>query len=177
MDYFLWCRTFEWTMGSYSSSLCWRIHQQFVSKIHFFNMLWNMFNVDTNFYLFFRDTTSSYKVQLGEYYRNLNNEPYPEMNRTIQSIIAHPKYVPSASIDPHNHDLALLKFSEPISFHPNSIPICLPDETELTKVMEPKIKKRSTFYIMPRSIILVFLALCRARCFRLGVGENQWIVQ
>ena len=31
----LWCRTFEWTMGSYSSSLCWRIHQQFVSKIHF----------------------------------------------------------------------------------------------------------------------------------------------
>ena len=128
----------------------------------------------TNYFLFFRDTTSSYKVQLGEYYRNLNNEPYPEINRTIQSIIAHPKYVPSASIDPHNHDLALLKFSEPISFHPNSIPICLPDETELTKVMEPKIKKRrSTFYIMPRSIIFVFLALCRARCFRLGVGENQ----
>ena len=101
----------------------------------------------TNYFLFFRDTTSSYKVQLGEYYRNLNNEPYPEINRTIQSIIAHPKYVPSASIDPHNHDLALLKFSEPISFHPNSIPICLPDETELTKVMEPKIKKKKKYLL------------------------------
>ena len=84
------------------------------------------------FFFFFRDITSSYKVQVGEYYRNLNNEPYPEMNRTIQSIIVHPKYVASASIDPHNHDLALLKFS-PISFHPNSVPICLPEEKELTK--------------------------------------------
>jgi len=62
-----------------------------------------------------------YKVKLGVYNKNLNDEP-GEQVLEISEIHVHPKYNPSKVV----YDITLLKLKTPVSFTDHISPICLP---------------------------------------------------
>ena len=67
-------------------------------------------------------------LRLGEYNFDSTNEPEKHIDRKVdvrQSLI-HPKY-DSVTFE---YDLALLKFSEPVTFSPTVIPICISEDDD-----------------------------------------------
>ena len=64
---------------------------------------------------------------MGEY--DLNDEfpePYTFQDRKVQIVASHPKFDPKT----FEYDLALLRFYEPVTFQPNIIPVCVPEDDE-----------------------------------------------
>ena len=62
---------------------------------------------------------------MGEY--DLNDEysePYTFQDRKVQIVASHPKFDPKT----FEYDLALLRFYEPVTFQPNIIPVCIPED-------------------------------------------------
>ncbi len=60
---------------------------------------------------------------MGEYDLTVDDEEFPYIERRVRSIELHPDF------DAHTfqHDLALLRFRNPVRFRENIIPICLPE--------------------------------------------------
>nr|XP_053653090.1 serine protease filzig-like isoform X1 [Cherax quadricarinatus]XP_053653091.1 serine protease filzig-like isoform X1 [Cherax quadricarinatus] len=63
-------------------------------------------------------------LRLGEFDLERSDEPYPFAERKVQIIATHPKF----DARTFEFDLALLRFYEPVSFLPNIIPICVPQD-------------------------------------------------
>ncbi|KAA0202934.1 hypothetical protein HAZT_HAZT005536 [Hyalella azteca] len=63
-------------------------------------------------------------LRLGEFDLERADEPYGHVERKVQIIATHPQFDPRT----FEYDLALLRFNEPVSFQPNIIPICIPDD-------------------------------------------------
>ena len=63
-------------------------------------------------------------LRMGEYDLNGVAEPHKHLDRKVQIVASHPKFDPKT----FEYDLALLRFYEPVSFQPNIIPICVPDD-------------------------------------------------
>jgi len=64
-------------------------------------------------------------LRMGEY--DLNDEfpePYTFQDRKVQIVASHPKFDPKT----FEYDLALLRFYEPVTFQPNIIPVCIPED-------------------------------------------------
>lgn len=49
-------------------------------------------------------------------------EPFPFAERRVKSVVSHPSFDPKT----FEYDLALLRFSEPIKYERNIIPVCVP---------------------------------------------------
>jgi len=62
-------------------------------------------------------------LRFGEYDLERSTEPYQHVERKVQIIATHPQFDPRT----FEYDLALLRFSEPVPFQPNILPICIPD--------------------------------------------------
>lgn len=62
-------------------------------------------------------------LRIGEYDLERSDEPYGHVERKVQIIATHPKFDPNT----FEYDVALLRFNEPVTFQPNIIPICIPD--------------------------------------------------
>ncbi|KAF2360372.1 Serine proteases trypsin domain [Trinorchestia longiramus] len=63
-------------------------------------------------------------LRLGEFDLERADEPYGHMERKVQIIATHPQFDPRT----FEYDLALLRFNEPVTFQPNIIPICIPED-------------------------------------------------
>ncbi|TRY69532.1 hypothetical protein TCAL_09615 [Tigriopus californicus] len=63
-------------------------------------------------------------LRMGEYDLNGVSEPHKFVDRTVQIVASHPKFDPKT----FEYDLALLRFYEPVTFSPNIIPICIPED-------------------------------------------------
>ena len=63
---------------------------------------------------------------MGEYDLDGEREPHKFIDRKVQIVASHPKFDPKT----FEYDLALLRFYEPVTFSPNVIPICVPDDDE-----------------------------------------------
>ena len=63
---------------------------------------------------------------MGEYELNGSNEPHGHIDRKVQIVASHPKFDPKT----FEYDLALLRFYEPVTFQPNVVPICVPDDDQ-----------------------------------------------
>uniref|UniRef100_T1IUY0 Peptidase S1 domain-containing protein n=1 Tax=Strigamia maritima TaxID=126957 RepID=T1IUY0_STRMM len=61
-------------------------------------------------------------LTLGDHDLKNNWEPLKSQDRQVQSVLAHPGFVPST----FENDLALLRFSPPVRYARNIIPVCLP---------------------------------------------------
>ena len=66
-------------------------------------------------------------LRLGENDFESTDEPLGHVNRRVLRVVRHPKYDPKALF---GHDLALLRFEEPVRFAKNLIPICLSDDPD-----------------------------------------------
>ena len=66
-------------------------------------------------------------LRMGEYDFDNFDEPMGHVDRKVLRVVRHPKYDPKALF---GHDLALLRFEEPVRFAKNLIPICLPNDNE-----------------------------------------------
>ncbi|KAL0809673.1 hypothetical protein ABMA28_011192 [Loxostege sticticalis] len=65
-------------------------------------------------------------VRLGEHDLANDNEPYGFAERRVQIIASHPHFDPAT----FEYDLALLRFYEPVTFQPNILPVCVPDNDD-----------------------------------------------
>ncbi|XP_022130881.2 serine proteinase stubble [Pieris rapae] len=65
-------------------------------------------------------------VRLGEHDLATEDEPYGFAERRVQIIASHPHFDPAT----FEYDLALLRFYEPVTFQPNILPICVPDNDD-----------------------------------------------
>ncbi|CAG4963918.1 unnamed protein product [Colias eurytheme] len=65
-------------------------------------------------------------VRLGEHDLANEEEPYGFAERRVQIIASHPHFDPAT----FEYDLALLRFYEPVTFQPNIIPVCVPDNDD-----------------------------------------------
>ncbi|XP_068228256.1 serine proteinase stubble isoform X2 [Palaemon carinicauda] len=63
-------------------------------------------------------------LRLGEFDLEKDDEPYPFAERKVQIVATHPQFEPRT----FEYDLALLRFHEPVTFMPNIIPICIPQD-------------------------------------------------
>ncbi|XP_071546992.1 uncharacterized protein Np isoform X2 [Panulirus ornatus] len=63
-------------------------------------------------------------LRMGEFDLERSDEPYPFAERKVQIIATHPKF----NARTFEFDLALLRFYEPVTFQPNIIPICVPQD-------------------------------------------------
>ena len=63
-------------------------------------------------------------LRMGEYDLDSMAEPYQHIDRMVQIVYSHPKFNPSS----FDNDLALLRFKEPVNYHSNIIPICIPKD-------------------------------------------------
>ncbi|XP_042207156.1 cell wall protein AWA1-like isoform X2 [Homarus americanus] len=63
-------------------------------------------------------------LRLGEFDLERADEPYPFAERKVQIIATHPKF----DARTFEYDLALLRFYEPVTFQPNIIPVCVPQD-------------------------------------------------
>ena len=62
-------------------------------------------------------------LRMGEYDMATDEEEYPYVERKVQLMALHPQF----DLRTFEYDLALLRFSDPVRFQPNIIPICLPE--------------------------------------------------
>ncbi|KAJ8707130.1 hypothetical protein PYW08_011264 [Mythimna loreyi] len=65
-------------------------------------------------------------VRLGEHDLAQRDEPYGFVERRVQIVASHPHFDPAT----FEYDLALLRFYEPVTFQPNILPVCVPDNDE-----------------------------------------------
>ena len=65
-------------------------------------------------------------LRMGEYDVASNAEPHSYVDRKVQIVASHPKFDPKT----FEYDLALLRFYDPVTFSPNIVPICVPEEDE-----------------------------------------------
>ncbi|CAK1548943.1 unnamed protein product [Leptosia nina] len=65
-------------------------------------------------------------VRLGEHDLANEDEPYGFAERRVQIIASHPHFDPAT----FEYDLALLRFYEPVTFQPNILPVCVPDNDD-----------------------------------------------
>ncbi|XP_023946218.2 serine proteinase stubble [Bicyclus anynana] len=65
-------------------------------------------------------------VRLGEYDLANEEEPYGFAERRVQIVASHPHFDPAT----FEYDLALLRFYEPVTFQPNILPVCVPDDDD-----------------------------------------------
>ncbi|XP_050679198.1 serine proteinase stubble-like isoform X2 [Leptidea sinapis] len=65
-------------------------------------------------------------VRLGEHDLANEEEPYGFAERRVQIIASHPHFDPAT----FEYDLALLRFYEPVTFQPNILPVCVPDDDD-----------------------------------------------
>ncbi|XP_026316322.1 serine proteinase stubble [Hyposmocoma kahamanoa] len=65
-------------------------------------------------------------VRLGEHDLANEDEPYGFAERRVQIVASHPHFDPAT----FEYDLALLRFYEPVTFQPNILPVCVPDDDE-----------------------------------------------
>ncbi|XP_046682656.1 serine proteinase stubble isoform X2 [Homalodisca vitripennis] len=63
-------------------------------------------------------------LRLGEHDLSLEDEPYGYQERRVQIVASHPQFDPRT----FEYDLALLRFYEPVTFQPNIIPVCVPQD-------------------------------------------------
>lgn len=49
-------------------------------------------------------------------------EPYPYVEKRVKHIVSHPSFDPKT----FEYDLALLRFSEPVKYQRNIVPVCVP---------------------------------------------------
>lgn len=73
---------------------------------------------------FFSISVNDLHLVLGKYDFSVKDEPYGFLIRKLQTVIIHPKYNTYAM----EHDLALLRFDEPVKFQPNILPVCIPED-------------------------------------------------
>lgn len=59
---------------------------------------------------------------MGEFDVSNQNEPYPYVERRVKNVVSHPSFDPKT----FEYDLALMRFTEPIKFERNVIPVCIP---------------------------------------------------
>lgn len=59
---------------------------------------------------------------MGEFDVSNQNEPYPYIERRVKTVVSHPSFDPKT----FEYDLALLRFTEPIKYEHNIIPVCIP---------------------------------------------------
>lgn len=50
------------------------------------------------------------------------NEPYPYTERRVKAVVSHSSFDPKT----FEYDLALIKFTEPIQYERNILPVCVP---------------------------------------------------
>lgn len=74
--------------------------------------------------LFHSVPPSDLLLRLGEHDLSLEDEPYGYQERRVQIVASHPQF-DSRTFE---YDLALLRFYEPITFQPNVIPVCVPQD-------------------------------------------------
>ncbi|KAJ2938197.1 hypothetical protein O0L34_g18536 [Tuta absoluta] len=65
-------------------------------------------------------------VRLGEHDLANEDEPYGYAERRVQIVASHPHFDPAT----FEYDLALLRFYEPVTFQPNILPVCVPDNDD-----------------------------------------------
>ncbi|KAF6206606.1 hypothetical protein GE061_017842 [Apolygus lucorum] len=63
-------------------------------------------------------------LRLGEHDLSTEEEPYGFQERRVQIVASHPQFDPRT----FEYDLALLRFYEPVTFQPNIIPVCVPED-------------------------------------------------
>ena len=64
-------------------------------------------------------------LRLGEHDLSTDSEPYGYKEHRVQLIASHPQF-DSRTFE---YDLAMLRFYEPVTFQPNILPICVPDDS------------------------------------------------
>ncbi|ODM97361.1 Serine proteinase stubble [Orchesella cincta] len=67
-------------------------------------------------------------LRLGEFDLSDDGYPFNFTERRVQLIITHPNF--SGAKRSFEHDVALLRFYEPVTFQPNIVPICIPEGEE-----------------------------------------------
>ena len=87
----------------------------------------NLIGLVHNFHIVFNFSVNPDELllRMGEY--DLNDEfpePYTFQDRKVQIVASHPKFDPKT----FEYDLALLRFYEPVTFQPNIIPVCIPED-------------------------------------------------
>jgi len=65
-------------------------------------------------------------LRIGEFDLSEEKEPYDYVERRVQIVATHPKF----DARTFEYDLALLRFYEPVTFQPNIVPICVPDNDD-----------------------------------------------
>ena len=66
---------------------------------------------------------------MGEFDTLSTNEPYPHVDKKVQSIFVHPGYN-HAETTTKGYDIALIKLADPVDYAINQIPICLPQNND-----------------------------------------------
>ncbi|XP_022166847.1 serine proteinase stubble-like [Myzus persicae] len=79
---------------------------------------------------------------LGKNDFSVKDEPYGFQIRKLQTVIIHPKYNTHAM----EHDLALLRFDEPVKFQPNILPVCIPEDDSNFEGLSAHITGWGTLY-------------------------------
>ena len=62
-------------------------------------------------------------TRFGEHDLESTDEPHSHIDRKVEKVIKHPKWMESSG---PNNDIALLKLTNPVDYDVNIIPICLP---------------------------------------------------
>lgn len=70
--------------------------------------------------------SSDLLLRLGEHDLSTESEPYLHQERRVQIVVPYPQFDNRT----FEYDLALLRFYEPVTFQPNIIPVCVPDNDE-----------------------------------------------
>ncbi|XP_023209481.1 serine proteinase stubble-like [Centruroides sculpturatus] len=65
---------------------------------------------------------SRMRIRVGEHDFGSTNEPFPEMEKNVGGKVLHPGY----NVFTYEHDLALVRLTDPLVFRPHVFPICLP---------------------------------------------------
>ena len=64
-------------------------------------------------------------TRFGEHDLESTDEPHSHIDRKVEKVIKHPKWMESSG---PNNDIALLKLTNPVDYDVNIIPICLPPD-------------------------------------------------
>lgn len=74
-------------------------------------------------YFFFRVPPTDLLLRIGEFDLSEEKEPFGYVERRVQIVATHPQF----DARTFEYDLALLRFYEPVTFQPNIVPICVPE--------------------------------------------------
>ena len=68
-------------------------------------------------------------ARMGEFDTLSTNEPYPHVDKKVQSIFVHPGYNHDETVT-KGYDIALIKLADPVDYAINQVPICLPPNND-----------------------------------------------